>query len=244
MNNEKIAIINVGANVSHGSLRSPIFADGTFEFIPIPEGYVDGLPRYSSIACRSGRAIRDFVPVSYLEQAMHNDPEFDTFTYGDVPESNSRAANLKRLNPGDSVLFLVRLVHWSEERGWGNGGFYFVGDLVLERIVKKSDLSDNAGLLRSVENNAHVKRWRLNPCLEPHNFWVFVGSDRSARYHHAVPFDGKMMTDVLWKADGSPVSRKEGMTDNLFIGCNTRACRIIESPSRIETLRKHIAEYR
>jgi hypothetical protein len=244
VNNGKIAIINVGANVSHGSLRSPIFADRTFEFIPIPEGYVDGLDRYSSFACRSGRAVREFVPDSYLEQAMHNDPEFETFTYGDVPESNSRAANLKKLNPGDSVLFLARLVEWDDERGWGNGGFFFVGDLVLRRVVNKSDLSEDPRLVKLVENNAHVKRWRLNPYLEPHNFWVFVGSDRSARYQHAVPFDGKMLTDVLRKADGSPVSRKEGMTDNLFIGCNTRACRIIESQSRIEMLRKHIAEHR
>ena len=175
---------------------------------------------------------------------MHNDPEFDTFTYGDVPESNSRAANLKRSSPGDSILFLARLVQWDEEKGWGNGGFFFVGDLVLERIITKSDLSVDSGLLKLVENNAHVKRWRLNPYLEPHNFWVFVGSDRSARYHHAVPFDVKMLTKVLRMADGRLVSRKEGMTDNLFIGCNTRACRVIESPLRIEILRKHIAECR
>jgi len=33
----RIFLINVGVNASHGSLRSPIFEDGSFIFVPIPE---------------------------------------------------------------------------------------------------------------------------------------------------------------------------------------------------------------
>jgi hypothetical protein len=35
--NKRVFIINVGVNASHGGLKSPIFEDGTFEFVPIPE---------------------------------------------------------------------------------------------------------------------------------------------------------------------------------------------------------------
>ena len=244
MGDHRIAIINVGANMSHGALRSPLFEDRTFEFVPISEGYVDGLPRYSSFVSQGGRPVEDFVPPEYLNQVMHDDPEFRTFTYGDSPENNSRAANLKKLIEGDSLLFIARLVEWSEKNGWGEGGFYLVGELVVDRVVKKSDISSNPGLVRAIENNAHVKRWLLNPYLEPHNFWVFVGSSYSTRYLHAVPFDGNLMVQVLRKADGSPVVKKDGMSDLLFVGCNTRACRIIDDPLRMRRLREHIAEFR
>ncbi len=244
MGDHRIVIINVGANMSHGALRSPLFEDQTFEFVPISDGYVDGLPRYSSFVSQCGRPAEDFVPTEYLNQAMHDDPEFKTFTYGDSPENNSRAANLKKLKGGDSLLFLARLVEWSEKKGWGQGGFYLVGELVLDRVVKKSDFSSNPGLVRSVENNAHVKRWLLNPYLEPHNSWIFVGSNHSVRYHHAVPFDGELMVQVLRKADGSPIVKKDSMSDLSFVGCNTRACRIIDAPSRMKLLREHIVKFR
>lgn len=237
-------IINVGANVSHGSLRSPLFSDRTFEFVPIPEGYVDGLPRYSSFRCMSNRAAGDFLPHSYLDQAMHNDPEFQTFTYGDSPEENSRASNLKKLAKGDSLFFLARLVELNEEGRWGQATLNLVGELVLDRVIRKTDLVAHPNLAGPVKGNAHVMRWTLNPYLEPHNFWVFVGSEKSSRFNHAVPFDGEMMTRVLRKADGSPIEKPRDKTDLWFVGTNTRACRIIEDAERIGVLQSHIEMHR
>lgn len=244
MVNRQVAMINVGANVSHGALRSPLFSDRTFEFVPIPEGYLDGLPRYSSFKSQCGLPAEDFIPRSHLEQAMHNDPEFETFTYGDSPEANSRAANLRKLSRGDSLLFLARLVEWNLDKGWGQGGFYLVGELVLDRVVKKSDLATDPKLAEQVNRNAHVMRWQLNPYLEPHNFWVFVGSDRSSRFVHAVPFDGELMIQVLRAADGSPIKKRKEVSDIRFVGSNTRACRMIGDMNRIRILEEHIAEFR
>ena len=34
----RVFLANVGANSSHSPLFSPLFEDGTFEFLPIPEG--------------------------------------------------------------------------------------------------------------------------------------------------------------------------------------------------------------
>ena len=46
-------MVNVGVNASHGALRSPIFTDGTFEFLPIPEDrrlWSPTLPAYPKLA--------------------------------------------------------------------------------------------------------------------------------------------------------------------------------------------------
>jgi len=243
MTDRQVVIINVGANVSHGSLRSPLFRDHTFEFVPISEGYVDGLPRFSSYKSKCGRPPEDFIPKGYLNQAMHDDPEFETYTYGDSPENNPRAANLRRLVRGDSILFLARLVEWNEVDGWGLAGFYLVGELVLDRVVRRSELVADPELARPVSHNAHVIRWLLNRYLEPHNFWVFIGSRESRRFVHAVPFDGELMTRVLVAADGSTLKRHKEMTDLLFVGSNTRACRIIDDSNRVRILDEHIRRH-
>ena len=43
----RIYLANVGANSSHRHIVSPIFEDGTFEFLPIPEHdrNLDGVPQ-------------------------------------------------------------------------------------------------------------------------------------------------------------------------------------------------------
>jgi len=46
-------------------------------------------------------------------------------------------------------------------------GFYLVGKLVLDKIIKKSDLENNPTLIPTVQNNAHVKRWLIEPKTEP-----------------------------------------------------------------------------
>jgi len=71
------------------------FKDGSFEFIPIPEGRVRDSARadfertYGNTLGRFGRPFIDYFPPGMRErmfdQVMHVDPEFDTFTYGDRP---------------------------------------------------------------------------------------------------------------------------------------------------------------
>ena len=109
----RIFLANVGANTSH-SFDSPIFEDGTFEFITIPEDR--DLPgkhavRYGHLTsfCDSGQSLRDYIPKRLWDFPTHSDPEFETFTYGDNCETSPRAASLKRMMPGDFIFFLARL---------------------------------------------------------------------------------------------------------------------------------------
>ena len=105
----RIFLVNVGANASH-RFCSPLFPDGTFEFIPIPE---DGPPQGQSIVSycdlasfnRPGQSLMKYVPQRLWYRAAHNDPEFETFTFGDNCERSPRAAALKRIDVGDLLFF-------------------------------------------------------------------------------------------------------------------------------------------
>lgn len=250
----KIAIINVGANAASGTLKSPLFKDRTFEFVPTKTDNPDtpiGFDTFAGFKSFGGRSINEFIPKKLLSESMHNDPEFITHTYGDTPESepksskltsSPRAFNLKKLNKGDTLYYLARLVEW-DNGTWGKAGFYLVGKLVLDKIIKKSDLEKNTTLIPIVQNNAHVKRWIMKPEAEPWNFWVLVGSDQSKRFVHAVPFERNIVQRVLLRRDGNPIRWEVGKTDLLTIGINTRTCRIIDNPERIEKLEEYVKEY-
>jgi len=243
MADHKVAVINVGSNTSHGSLRSPLFSDGTFEFVPIPDDQVEGLPTYADFKPQGNRAGSEFIPQSFLSRTMHDDPEFVSNTYGDHPETVPRAMNLKKLNKRDSLFYLARLVEWDEQKGWGRGSFYLVGELVLDRVVKKSDLETNSQLVEIAKNSVHVKRWLAKPDLGHDNFWVFVGSGESRRFTRAVPFGLEIAQKVMLSSRGTVIVRDEGETENQVIGSYARACRLIEDSARIELLREHISKH-
>ncbi len=251
----KIAIINVGANAASGTLRSPLFKDRTFEFVPTKTDNPDtpiGFDTFAGFKSFGGRSINEFIPKKLLSESMHNDPEFVTHTYGDTPESepksstlksSPRAFNLKKLNKGDTLYYLARLVEWDNVT-WGKAGFYLIGKLVLDKIIKKSDLEKNPTLIPTVQNNAHVKRWLIKPEAEPWNFWVLVGSDQSKRFIHAVPFDKNIVQKALLAGNGTPIKWDSDKTDLQTIGSSTRACRIIDDTARIKILEEHVKEYR
>ncbi|VVB84211.1 Uncharacterised protein [uncultured archaeon] len=250
----KISIINVGANAASGTLRSPIFKDGTFEFVPVKTDNLDtptGFDTFSEFKNYNVRPIIEFIPKKFLSESMHNDPEFITHTYGDTPESepkssklksSPRAFNLRKLNKGDTLYYLARLVERNNVT-WGNPGFYLIGNLVLDKIIKKSDLEKNPTLITQVQNNAHVKRWLAKPEAEPWNFWVFVGSEQSKRFIHAVPFDKNIVQKVLLTRNGTPIIWDSDKTDLQTIGSYTRSCRIIDNPEQIKTLEEHVTKY-
>ena len=137
----RIFIINVGVNASHGSLRSPIFSDGTFEFLPIPESRDSKrgcpectlLPRYLDLF----REKLLYLPRKSYNLRVHNDPEFETFTYGDYPTRFPRASNLRYIVKGDYLFFLARMVEWKNGSFSGTAGFYLVGFFDIEDVVKE-----------------------------------------------------------------------------------------------------------
>jgi len=93
----ELVIINVGANTSHSGLFSPLYEDGTFFFMPIPEmrtisqpekDLFPGCPTLPTYAKFLGNSkLAQCISKRYLTKTVHDDPEFETFTYGDNPDT-------------------------------------------------------------------------------------------------------------------------------------------------------------
>jgi hypothetical protein len=101
----RILVVRVGAHSSHYSIGSPILTDKRFEFVPIRGGEKkwDQLPilhkypmlRYCDIQCfnDAARNLGEYVGKD-AQTVAHNDPEFESMTYGDLYELYPRARNL------------------------------------------------------------------------------------------------------------------------------------------------------
>jgi len=90
----RLVLLRVGIDTGSGGMLGPIFADGSFEFIPIDADRDCAGRNYGNTEGRHGRKLIEYFP-NRLKGRMkgtflHFDPEFDTFTYGD-PTSPKRS---------------------------------------------------------------------------------------------------------------------------------------------------------
>lgn len=235
MSHPRAFLINVGVNASHGDLRSPLYDDGTFTFVPIPEGPQYGpsecLPRYRDILPPQALAC---VPPKYHEWRAHDDPEFETFTYGDHPQTSPKAAILKRVSEGDHLLFLARLVRWhANDLRWGEAGFYIIGYLVLEEVVWDVRTGTAKDEVRTMGRNAHVRR--LDTSVGEPGTAVFGGSSESRLLTTPLRFDRELADRVMRAANGQPWNWRPGRSELSTIGSYTRSVRMIDDPERAAT---------
>ena len=241
-----VFIINVGVNASHGQLRSPIFDNNTFEFIPIPEKgrrsscpECKTLPKYSDLKSFNNLDLLGFIPKRYHPLRVHNDPEFVDYTYGDYPTISPRAANLQKVKRGDSIFFLARLVKWRNDVFTKEAGFYLIGFLEVEDILKEAMAEPKRSVLREFIQNAHVQRALYNPRLW-NRFWVFKGSEHSRRFEHAIPFSKGFAEKVLRNSRGDKLVWPTDRTELQVVGSHTRACRLIDNKARLRQFWKFI----
>ena len=230
----RIFLANVGANASH-RFAGPVFPNGTFEFLPIPEDRDLADPnavRYRDLRSHydPARDLRQYVPQRLWDWPAHYDPEFDTLTYGDNCGKSPRAASLKRLDPGDFLFFIVRLARAQPSPEAGTHGFFLIGFLEVEETLPDVRRRPETDTLRRFEANAHVRRGLSDPGLWD-GFWMFRGSSRSQRFHKAVPVTRELATRLFTSADGSAWRWDDGRTDLQVIGSYTRSCRCVIDPS-------------
>ncbi len=145
-----IYLINVGANTSHSSqARSPIF-DGSFVFVSFCTNRGEDNPTPYA------QEMLPFTSPHKDNLKTHNDPNWHDLTYGDDC-SNRRAAVLKKVIPGDILLFWGLLYHnecpdWKSciaKQGacWRHfssplddyKGWYFLGAMRVEKVVVDKD---------------------------------------------------------------------------------------------------------
>jgi hypothetical protein len=121
----KVVLLRVGIDSGSGGMDGPLFADGSFEFVPIPDRTGLDERTYGNHLGRTGVPLVNWFPPSRQQsmrsRSMHLDPEFDTFTYGDPTRPKAR---LRELAWGDLLVFYAGL------RGQGlqeSGSLYLIG---------------------------------------------------------------------------------------------------------------------
>jgi hypothetical protein len=193
--------INVAANTNLPGFRGPIYPDGTFEYVPIPEREPTGeaVPTYADLDLRLP------VPDEVADTPVHLDPEFagyagrERHTYGD--EHGVKAGPLSALDPGDYLFFYATLsTHdWPDAAGadgagsadadrtavdWiaPDWGAYLIGHFRVRRAITGAQYRDlPADEQRAFASNAHVRRADFDAKV------LVEGDDASRLYDRAVP---------------------------------------------------------
>jgi len=158
--------INVAANTSLPGVRGPVFPDGSFTYLPIPEREptAAAVPTYGDLA--PALELPFELPADLRDRRVHLDPAFagypfcDAHTYGD--EHGVKAGPLSELTPGDHLLFYATLsTHGDPAREWvlDDWGAYLVGAFrVAEVLTGEAYRGAPPATRERFAGNAHVKR--------------------------------------------------------------------------------------
>lgn len=120
----KAILLRVGIDTTYGAL-SPVWDDMSYVYFPIYNR------NKKEIETGEKRSYKDLFKygVKYLPEKLHNkivhyDPEFETFTYGDV--KNNKHKKLASIEKGDLLVFYMggEMQNKSKEKGCFIIGFF------------------------------------------------------------------------------------------------------------------------
>jgi hypothetical protein len=158
--NRQVVLLRVGIDSGCGGIQGPLFEDGTFEFICIPDRKRVSTHTYGSLLGKDGEPFVKYFPraqrAAVARQHVHVDPEFDTFTYGD-PTTPKRS--LRKLKPGDFLVFYCGLQEWDSACGWNSvvkPALYLAGYFEVATAGMAVDF-DKRTLKREFGQNFHVR---------------------------------------------------------------------------------------
>ena len=156
----KVVLLRVGIDSGCGGIQGPLFNDGSFDFVCIPDNKGVSVHTYGNMVGRDGRPHADYFAESRRKvmamRHVHVDPEWETFTYGDpTPPKKS----LRTLLPGDLLVFYCGLQKWDADGGWNRehrpalylAGFFDVTFAGMAGDFDKKTLKTHFG------NNFHVR---------------------------------------------------------------------------------------
>ena len=212
----KVYIANVGVTSRYQArgLMSPIFLpERRFEFIIIEEGWPTQQTKcYKDLRSfyDPSKSLIEFIPNKFKDVFVHLDPNFDHRTYGDV--YTGRGANLYQTSIGDLLLYIARLVPYSNGRfNRKKPALYFIGELkISEKWVFPGPYDPKD--VDQLKHNAHIIREiGDNPDLEyiDEDFVVFQGAESSGRYQKAVPITEYICDDYMRDKNGKKTSCNE-----------------------------------
>ena len=211
----QVVLLRVGIDAGCGGIQGPLFQDGTFELMCIPDDKGVSDDTYGNLTCKAGRPLTDYFPESrqkrMFDQHVHMDPEFATFTYGD-PTAPKRS--LQRLKPGDLLVFYCGLQEWNETDGWNSKhrpALYLAGYFVVSRAGIATEFSTEV-LNSEFGANFHVSHRSLFETQKEHLILVEGGSgSRHFRKAHQISAEAvdkagtslKVLSSEMQKVFGS-----------------------------------------
>lgn len=204
MNLERLALVNIGGNDSERSCgRGPIFFDGTFKYIPIPEkeeklkDVTFRFPKYSDLG------IENYVKDEFKRSYVHIDPNFHEMTYGHAKRGFGYETILKNLNRGDILAFYATLDYFDKEKrpkyDWINKtwGTYIIGAFTISGVYSQKNFLKLPYEQRSqFVSNPHFLRKNHGAY-----FWIAGHRNSPGLFDIAFPLDdeGNRPNDFLKK---------------------------------------------
>lgn len=208
MTGRRAVAINIGANTNDPGFRGPVWPDGRFEYVPIPETEPTSqpVPTYGELAAHLEYPIPDKVH----ETPVHLDPEFpeypfcERYTYGDP--YGIKASPLLDLSAGDHVFFYATLSVVTDGRSgepdWlpPDWGAFVIGHFQLDSAPRSgaeytrtvADEGQGTGhaagghAVNPFRNNAHHKRQEFDAKV------LLLGDPEGSRlYEYVVPLSGQ-----------------------------------------------------
>ncbi|QSW99206.1 hypothetical protein [Haloterrigena alkaliphila] len=172
-----VVLAGVGADSTNFGALAPLYDDGRFEYVPIPEKTreTDESETLGSWSLRAsdgtaadlttrikprpiGDADRTVTGDALESWPVHRDPNFEALTYGEH-RTSGYVARLRSLEAGDVVGFYAGLRRPDGDRAHR----YLIGYVTVDRVdVVRPELpwNEREAILEAHPDNAHTKRAR------------------------------------------------------------------------------------
>ena len=209
-------LIRVGLDTGDigGGGHAPIDCDGTFDYIPIPEDLeTREETTYKTLESRIGAPIEEY-PDRPEHTKIHRDPEFETYTYGEV--GPSKRNSLRKLSEGDLLIFYSSLQPRYKQ---ASVRLFIIGYFTIESTHDLEELNPKgrAEVLDKYTNNAHTKRESLTPTSRAdgrEKFPIIVNGDpeKSRLLDRAIPLTSPTVSGLTsWYHKYRPLSTPEDL---------------------------------
>lgn len=185
----KAMLLRVGIDKGTDGVLAPIFKDGTFEYIPLSEKVAGSSEEktFKNTMGVHGRFLSHYLPEKIHGRLLHNDPEFETNTYG---EQTVKGKYLLKLEKDDLLVFYAGLT--PHENTVFDEALYIIGYFIVDDVVDFNVLEDNQvnTMKKELVNNSHIKFNGLE------NLVVVKGKDSSRLMEYAVLISEKKLNKI------------------------------------------------
>lgn len=194
-----VVLLGIGADSTNTAPTPPLYPDGRFEYIPIPEpeetvetrtygnttlrhqdatmaDYLDSITPGGGGQTYTGRQMADW--------PLHHDPNFEALTYGETTSRGAYTKILRELSAGDMVAFYTGLR--SDDTTYRHR--YIIGYFTVSAIIDCQNIDhdgdtvsfselpadEQADLMDAHSANAHAKRFEASGEIAANDGLVIV----------------------------------------------------------------------